>query len=226
MPRSYFAERLVCALWPTRGGVERPAPYAGGAWPTIILNADADPITPVSMARAVFDAAANASLVVMEGGPHVIWGRGLACPDEIMVAFLIDGVAPAAQVQHCEQPFLDRYVSIGPPDPADALAFARAVAAEMGTYPELAYWDYAADLVLGCNHGGSIAATGGDEVAVFTFDGCSFWPGLPVSGSAEERFAGDVGDGTTLRIVAPGPGDRHVVYRYGSVTEAWSLEVE
>jgi hypothetical protein len=162
----------------------------------------------------------------MEGGPHVIWGRGLACPDEIMTALLTDGVAPAAPVQHCAQPFLDAYLPLGPPDPDNALALALAVVAEMGTYPELAYWDYASDLVLGCNHGGSIAATAGDDMSLFTVDGCAFWPGLAVSGTAEERHAGDVSDGMTLRIAAPGDAGGQIVYRTGSVTEAWSLDID
>ncbi|MEO8531374.1 MAG: alpha/beta fold hydrolase, partial [Deltaproteobacteria bacterium] len=46
-----YLDRLVCAFWPYHGHPERPAPFAGSPdWPTLVLNGDADPITPVSMA--------------------------------------------------------------------------------------------------------------------------------------------------------------------------------
>jgi pimeloyl-ACP methyl ester carboxylesterase len=46
--RSYYIERLACAFWPHQGPATRPQPYAGGDWPTLILNGDHDPITPIS----------------------------------------------------------------------------------------------------------------------------------------------------------------------------------
>ena len=85
--RSYFAERLACAYWPKRGPTERPKPYAGGKFPTLILNADTDPITPITMSYSVLDHAKNAALVVMKNGPHVIGLHLLS-----VVGFVLSGV--------------------------------------------------------------------------------------------------------------------------------------
>ncbi|MFM7446670.1 MAG: alpha/beta hydrolase, partial [Tabrizicola sp.] len=38
--RSYYLERVACALWPHQGPAVRPAPFAGGDWPTLVLNGD------------------------------------------------------------------------------------------------------------------------------------------------------------------------------------------
>ncbi len=110
--RMYYAERLACALWPAQGPLERPAQYTGGDWPTLVLTSDADPITPSVMAYAVADSAANAATVVMEGGPHVILGWGLACPDEIVTDLLVDGTLPAAPTQICHQDLMSPYTPL------------------------------------------------------------------------------------------------------------------
>jgi hypothetical protein len=116
---SYYVERLACAYWPKRGPNERPKPYAGGEFPTLILNADTDPITPVTMAQAVMDNAQNAYLVTMMGGPHVIWGRELPCPDEIVFKLMFDGTEPEAREQ-ISPPGLHRQLSkLTLTDPAD-----------------------------------------------------------------------------------------------------------
>ena len=101
--RSYFAERLACAFWPKRGSNERPKPYAGGEFPTLILNADADPITPITMSYTILDNAKDSYMVAMKNGPHVIWGRGLSCPDEIVFALMFDGTPPEDKEQVCTQ---------------------------------------------------------------------------------------------------------------------------
>ena len=89
--KAFAAARRICcgsispSGWPapsgpsvaTRSG-RRPMPAA--TIPTLILNADADPITPITMSYAILDHAKNAYMVAMEGGPHVIWGRGLHLP--------------------------------------------------------------------------------------------------------------------------------------------------
>ena len=58
-----------------------------------ILVACSDPATPISNGYAVFDRIPNAFMVTMEGGPHVIWGRGSACPDKIVFGLMLDGRA-------------------------------------------------------------------------------------------------------------------------------------
>lgn len=219
MPRIFFAERLVCALWPSRGVVARPEPYAGGDWPTVVLNADMDPITPAAMAYAVADAAANSHLVVMQGGPHVIWGRGLACPDATMTALLTEGVLPPAKVMLCEQDFVTAHV---PRLPAldGPLEAARAVADEIFQYPELAGWDGWEDLSFGCNHGGRFRILAHESASPLAFDGCALWPDVVVDGTGFWTLAGTVEDGVALDITVSGRVEGRLVWQRGDVTEA------
>src|SRR5262249_32611922 len=69
-----YMDRLVGAFWPKPGPTHRPQAYAGGDFPTLIINANADPITPLSMAKSVRDHANNASLVEIPDGQHASWG--------------------------------------------------------------------------------------------------------------------------------------------------------
>ena len=93
-----------------------------------MLNSDSDPATPVSNGYAVFQHAKNASMVTMQGGPHVIFGRGLGCPDSIVFGLMLDGRKPERSEQVCRQEFLDRYTPLTMP--GDAFALARGVEAD------------------------------------------------------------------------------------------------
>ncbi|MGL4319578.1 MAG: alpha/beta fold hydrolase, partial [Paracoccaceae bacterium] len=142
--RTYYSERLVCALWPHDGDVQRPEPFAGGDYPTLVLNSDTDPITPVTQAYSVLDNVQNGHMVVMQGGPHVTYGWGNACPDEIVSDMILRGEMPSQQVQLCEWfEMVERYVPLTLTDPADQndpLAIARAVEVELLEYPEMINW--------------------------------------------------------------------------------------
>lgn len=224
MPRIFFAERAVCALWPTRGQVQRPEPYAGGDWPTIVLNASTDPITPLPMAEAVARRARNSYLVTMTGGPHVIWGRGLACPDAMMTGLLTQGILPAAPRQVCEQDFTAPHVPLRPSLPVDPLALARAVADEIFLYPELSGWDGWEDLSVGCNHGGTFRAGAHDTAAPLTFGACALWPGIVIDGTGVWTYAGTARDGVALDLAVSGDVTGRVVWQRGDVTGAESVD--
>ena len=152
LSRVYFAERLACAFWPEGGDTQRPVPFAGGDYPTLILNADADPITPISMSYAVLDHVKNGYMVAMEGGPHVIWGRGRACPDEIVYSLLFDGILPEAKEQLCRQDFIGAYEPLTLTDPtkaADPIQIAYALQTELEQSPEIYNWEGSETLSLG-----------------------------------------------------------------------------
>ncbi len=55
------------------------------------------------MSYAILDNAKNSYMVAMKNGPHVIWGRGLSCPDEIVFALMFDGTTPEDKEQVCSQ---------------------------------------------------------------------------------------------------------------------------
>ncbi|WP_128514589.1 alpha/beta fold hydrolase [Tabrizicola thermarum] len=224
--RAYYLERVACALWPQQGEHERPAPYAGGPWPTLVLNGDHDPITPISMAYSVLDNAANAYGVFMRGGPHVIWGRGLACPDTIVQALLYDGTLPAAREQLCEQDPIAPYQPLTLTDPVqatDPLTVARAVETELSNHIPLTGWDGQHPTTYGCPFGGTLSASPGDEGTDYQFAACAFWPALRVDGSGADVATEDGPDRLTLDITVSGSQSGQLNYRHSRADEAFSL---
>lgn len=224
--RAYYMERVACALWPHQGQDARPAPYAGGDWPTLVLNGDHDPITPISMAYSVLDNAANAYGVFMRGGPHVIWGRGLACPDSIVQALLYEGTLPAAREQLCEQDAMSPYEPLTLSDPAqmaEPLSVARAVETELSKLIPLAGWDGQHPTTFGCPFGGTVSAEPGDEGSDYRFDGCRFWSKLAVDGRGTEVATEDGADWLTLDLGVSGAQSGQLTYHNNRSDEAVSL---
>lgn len=223
---AYFVERLACAFWPARGENTRPAQYAGGDFPTLVLTSDADPITPASMAYSVFENASNAYLVTMQGGPHVIWGRDLACPDQIVYRALFDGVLPESTEQLCHQDFLGDYTPLTLTDPqqaADPFMLARAIETELAQSADIANWLGDEDLQAGCRHGGTMQGTYTDTDTIYTFSDCALWPGIVLQGTATDVDA-DLGqDGLTLEIGVSGSHFGRFTYRNNTDTGAASL---
>lgn len=223
--RSYYIERLACAYWPHQGPAARPQPYAGGDWPTLILNGSNDPITPISMAYSVLDNARNAYGVFMQGGPHVIWGRGLACPDTTVQALLFDGTLPPAREQLCEQDPIADYTPLTLTDPtrADAFTVARAIETEMLHYIPLVTWPGDHPTSFGCPLGGTILAEAGDRGTDFTFTDCRFWPDLSFSGTSAEVLMDEPDDGITMTLKISGAQTGEFTYLHRTADEAFSL---
>lgn len=224
--RSYFLERVACAYWPHQGPDARPEPFAGGDFPTLVLNGDHDPITPITMAYSVLDNARNAYGVFMQGGPHVIWGRGLACPDTIVQALLYDDTLPAAREQLCEQDPIGDYTPLTLTDPAqltDAFTVARAVETELLTYIPLVTWDGEHPATFGCPLGGTLTATPTKEGTDFAFTDCRFWPDLAFGGTGVELSTDSPEDGVTLTLGFTGAATGDLTYLHRTTDEAFSL---
>ena len=224
--RSYFAERLACAFWPKRGPNERPKAYAGGDFPTLILNADADPITPITMSYAILDDAKNGYMVAMKNGPHVIWGRGLSCPDEIVFALMFDGTTPEDKEQVCSQELIGSYTALTLTDAAaagDAFQMARAVETEIAQSPELADWDGGDPLAVGCGFGGVVEVSAAEEGTAYTFTKCAWWQGLVLDGSGTQIDEGAEDVGLTLDLSISGGHQGQITYRHNTTTDAMTL---
>lgn len=224
--RAFFAERLACAFWPDRGATQRPAPFAGGDYPTLILNADVDPITPVSMSYSVLDRVKNGYLVVMQGGPHVIWGRGLTCPDEIVYSLLFEGTLPEAKEQLCSRDFIGKYERLTLTDPAaaaDPLRVARSLQAELDQSPEVYNWDGSETLAIGCDHGGTVEISAAEEGTAYSFAKCAWWPGLVFDGTGISIEEGAENIGLTLDLAVSGGHQGQITYRHNTATDAATL---
>lgn len=224
--RAYYMERVACALWPHQGADKRPEPYAGGDWPTLVLNGDHDPITPISMAYSVLDNAANAYGVFMRGGPHVIWGRGLSCPDTIVQALLFEGIVPAAREQLCEQDPIGPYEPLTLTDPAqtaDPLTVARALETELSSHIPLTGWDGRSPTTYGCPFGGTLSASQGDEGIDYQFTACAFWPVLTMDGHGTDVLTDTGADWLTLDITVTGSQTGQLTYHHSRADGAVSL---
>ena len=225
--RTYYAERLVCAFWPYDGDVQRPEPFAGGDYPTLVLNSDTDPITPVTQAYSVLDNVRNGHMVVMQGGPHVTYGWGYACPDEIVSDMILRDQVPEQQVQLCDWGgMVEGYVPLTLTDAADqsdALEIARAVEVELLELPELQNWDAVTPISVGCDHGGTVAEVETDTGYAYTFTDCRMWPGVTINGTGTEPWGDDGMESLTLDLKIEGPVSGEVSYFSNTMAEAQAI---
>ena len=177
------------------------------------------------MAYSVLDDAANAYGVFMKGGPHVTWGRGLACPDTIVQALLYDDTLPAAPEQLCEQDPIAAYTPLTLPDPARADAFitARAIETELLNYLPLVTWNGDHPTAFGCPLGGTILAQPSDRGTDFSFADCRFWPDLAFAGTATEVAMDDPDDGITMVLTVTGAHQGQLTYLHRTADQAFSL---
>lgn len=178
------------------------------------------------MAWSVLDNARNAYGVFMQGGPHVIWGRGFACPDTIVQALLYDGTLPAAREQLCEQDPVAAYRPLTLTDPAqeaDAYTVARAVETELELHIPLSGWDGAHPIGFGCPFGGTLSAEATGTGTAYAFQGCRFWPTLTVDGTGEDMSTETGSDQLTLRLAISGSHTGSLTYRHSRSDEARSL---
>ncbi len=207
---SVFYGDLPCASWPVHAPTEERPPYiTTDDFPILVLASTTDPATPYAGAQRIFEHAADGYLVTQPGGPHVIFGRGNACPDELVTAFLVDGERPARETE-CEPMTPDPYA---PLPPASVSGESDPVTAMLGVDDEVNYspdywaWDGVEDLVVGCLHGGTLTYTATDEGYGVMLNGCAVSDGLPLSG----KGLIDDAEGT-FTLTATGPDGTDLAY--------------
>jgi pimeloyl-ACP methyl ester carboxylesterase len=197
---SLFYGDLPCVYWPGEPPTERPAPLTAEGYPVLVLNATLDPATPAAGGRRVFERLTDGYLIEMEGGPHIIYGRGNACVDDLVTDFLVDDAVPAERVTRCEGVVADDFIAVAPPDasafetPLDAM---NAVYDTISNLPEYYYWDFATLTTIGCTYGGTLSFAPSAEGHQFRLSGCAFSQGWAVTGdgvvdSAAGSFTLDV----------------------------------
>jgi pimeloyl-ACP methyl ester carboxylesterase len=196
-----FYGDLPCLYWKDAAqDVQRPAPLRADGVTTIVLGADTDPATPYGNGVAVYKRLADGYLITQEGGPHVIFGRGRACPDDIVTAFLVDDVPPADRETVCPGEVADPYVPIAPltafgyRTPRAALASAER---EITYLPEYNAWTGVGTGAAGCPTGRKGRITFrfvSDSRVAFKLQRCGFTEGLSLTGTGsydydDDRFA-------------------------------------
>jgi pimeloyl-ACP methyl ester carboxylesterase len=193
---SVFLSDLPCPSWrDSSQDPERPAPLRAEGVPTLVLGATGDPITPVGQGKNVYGRLADGYLVTTEGGPHVTFGRGNACPDDLVRDFLVDGAPPAKRETTCGGQLVASYVPLAP---VHASAFRNIRAAfssaltELEYLPEYYYWDFETPTSVGCPYGGgTMRFTAHGSVARLKLVRCGFTQGFVMTGYGSWNYDSD-----------------------------------
>jgi pimeloyl-ACP methyl ester carboxylesterase len=90
---------IGCANWPYTDGAERKEIHAEGAAPILVIGTTNDPATPYIWAEALADQLDSGVLVTYEGEGHTAYNKGSDCVNNVVDAYLIDSVVPAADPQ-------------------------------------------------------------------------------------------------------------------------------
>ncbi|GGL89253.1 proteinase [Streptomyces fumigatiscleroticus] len=87
---------LSCAYWPVKPTGAPHRIEARGAAPLVVAGTTRDPATPYRWAQALARQLSSARLLTYEGDGHTAYGRGSACIDSAINAYLLHGTPPAA----------------------------------------------------------------------------------------------------------------------------------
>ena len=201
-----FYGALPCLFWPDSGATAaRPAPVTDPPYPLLVLTADTDVNTPSAAAERVHQrTVGEAALVLQQGGPHVVYGRGEPCIDDAVTTLVTTGALPAERTTVCPGDLTYSYAPNPPDRPARYVdPYATVDAVLSGTLGNATYasWLGEGNLALGCDAGGSARyRTDRDGVVRVVLFGCAWTEGAPVDGAlrVDDGGYGDVSGTITL----------------------------
>jgi pimeloyl-ACP methyl ester carboxylesterase len=206
---------LPCAYWESATtDLTRPDYLFAEDVPTLVLGSTADPATPVGNGISVYEHLADAYLITQEYGPHVIFGRGNACPDALVTDFLVNDVVPAERETTCEGYLVDEHVPLAPRfatmfgSPYNALS---SVETEIYHLPEFYYWYDLAPTSVGCTYGGTLAFKTNDPGTRYDFklDRCAFSYNFNMTGTG---FYNTTTDRFVLKVSTTGRWNCNLTY--------------
>jgi pimeloyl-ACP methyl ester carboxylesterase len=220
---TYYGD-LPCLYWPTATSRrDRPAPLVDTGYPVFVLTSTTDPATPIANGMRIYSRLDDAYFIQTVGGPHVIFGWGEACPDEVIGAYLGEGTLPRTRVLTCDGAVADEFVPIAADttgDYDDALDLMTAVDDQIHYTNDYQYRLEDDALTMGCDFGGTLTYTPDDTGTAVALQDCAFTPGVALTGSgAIDDDAGtfrlDVtGDGDDLRYERDADGNTQVSGTY------------
>jgi pimeloyl-ACP methyl ester carboxylesterase len=217
---SVFYGDLPCVFWPNaQENPARPAPLPANGIPTIVLGGTADPATPNSNGVNVYKRLSDAYLVTETGGPHIIFGWGVTCVDELVTAFLVEGQVPAQRETTCEGVVASDFVSLAPINAADfttPLDALRSADDEIFYLPEYYYWDGITPTSTSCPFGGTLSYQPSDTGYALTLKDCAFSRGFIMTGDGSYN----TDDGLlTLNVNVTGLANGTLVYTHNADNE-------
>jgi pimeloyl-ACP methyl ester carboxylesterase len=214
LPRfaSVFYGDLPCAYWPnaTEAG-SRPAPLIAEGVPTLVLGGTADPATPFQNGIDVFRRLADGYHITETGGPHIIFGWGVTCVDDLVTSFLMDGEIPDREVT-CEGQVISEFFPLAPrsavdfADPLEALA---SVDDELYYLPEYYYWDYETPTSIGCPFGGTFTFETSELGEAYRLRDCAFTDGFVMTGEGSYDYGSSL---FTLSVSVSGQAEGTLIY--------------
>jgi hypothetical protein len=194
---SVYLSSAACHSWPLPPSRTAPTAVPAAAdFPVVILAATGDPITPATHGRRIFDryrAVADTYLVETEDGPHVTFGRGRPCPDDIVLDLIVRGARPTDARTTCPGEIAVPYLDFPDAERSqDPVAFrAAALDLELLAHPDYWIWDGVEPLVVGCRYGGRLEVTtepaSVPSVERITVDDCAIVRDEPMAGSGTYR---------------------------------------
>ena len=96
-PYLAWGEQL-CLSWPAYGLRTLAPVSAEGSAPIVVIGTTGDPATPYHWAVELADQLSNARLITYEGEGHTAYNKGVACVDDAVDAYLIQGVIPPREL--------------------------------------------------------------------------------------------------------------------------------
>ena len=181
-----------------------PAPITDPPYPTFVLTATIDPAVPIANAMRLYARLQDAYFVEAIGGAHVIFGRGDACPDEIVTKFLADGTRPSARVLSCPNSVADAYVANARPaagDYRDALALMSSMDDQIVNTDDYAFRLDEDPITMGCDLGGTLRYEPVEQGTRLVLKDCTFTKGGAMTGSG---LIDDDAGSLALTVTVPG----------------------
>ena len=99
--RSPGYSELPCIVWPSAPAIAPKLPPANNTVPTLLIAATMDAAVPFTQSLALLGRSANASLIMVKGGHHVMYGTHNDCVDDAVNLFLLSAEQPAPKIQRC-----------------------------------------------------------------------------------------------------------------------------
>jgi hypothetical protein len=160
-------------------------------------------------------------MVTETGGPHVIFGWGLSCVDELVTAYLVNGQVPAQRQTTCEGEVSRAFVPLAPINAADfkdPLEGMIAVDNEIYYLPE--YYYMKTPTTVGCPYGGTVHFEPIDTGDSLSLEKCAFVKGFILTGTG-----GNDNDTSmfTLDVKVSGTGAGSLIYSHDNNQGTYKL---
>lgn len=92
----YAVLDVLCTHWPVPVSTPPTEYDAAGAPPILVIGTSNDPATPYAWAVSLANQLVSGVLISYEGEGHTIYNQGVPCIDDVVDAYFVRGMVPAA----------------------------------------------------------------------------------------------------------------------------------